>query len=38
MVIVLYSEGKGDGNGDCSSCSVIVRVSVVLKRTVGDSD
>ena len=23
---------------DCSSCSVIVRVSVVLKRTVGDSD
>ena len=25
-------------NLDCSSCSVIVRVSVVLKRTVGDSD
>ena len=23
---------------DISSCSVIVRVSVVLKRTVGDSD
>ena len=25
-------------DGLCSSCSVIVRVSVVLKRTVGDSD
>ena len=25
-------------NNNNSSCSVIVRVSVVLKRTVGDSD
>ena len=30
--LVMFTQGK------ISSCSVIVRVSVVLKRTVGDSD
>ena len=42
-----FTERGGRGRGGsktcfdaqiCSSCSVIVRVSVVLKRTVGDSD
>ena len=37
----LPGEGVGSAGTDrykSSSCSVIVRVSVVLKRTVGDSD
>ena len=33
-----YDVGNGVVYRNNSSCSVIVRVSVVLKRTVGDSD